>query len=137
MANGMTSTTFVKIIDEPYIVKETVRKQIEQTLILPEMGGILGTNEKNLVTAYHHDTTGRTTTRTYTPDITSLNEVIIEWSQSEIDFIGFVHSHPPNKTELSIIDIRYAEKIKVCCEMTEILMLLYIPADKSFYQYVL
>ena len=69
--------------------------------------------------------------------IYSLNVVIREWSLRGIEFAGFVHAHPPNKKNLSAVDIHCAEKIKRYCALSEILMLLYLPADDAFHQYVL
>lgn len=120
-----------------FSIAESVLDKIRDVLHTPEMGGILGATENHLVTEFHHDSTGRTTARTYTPDTDKLNEVIRKWSQSGITFVGFVHSHPANRVTLSSVDIRYAEKIKRCCGMSEILMLIYLPSDDSFYQYVL
>ena len=122
---------------ERYQIAESVLTDISRVLEMPEMGGILGGNENLVVTAFHHDDTGRTTARTYTPDIDKLNEVIREWSQRGITFVGFVHSHPPNRNKLSAVDIHYAEKIKRCCGMSKILMLLYLPSEDSFHQFVL
>lgn len=120
-----------------YALTDSVLRRIRTALTVPEMGGILGGNENRVVTEFHHDSTGRTTARTYAPDIDRLNEVIREWSQRGITFVGFVHSHPPNRNNLSAVDIRYAEKIKTCCGMAEILMLLYLPSEDSFHQFVL
>lgn len=123
--------------NEAYVIAEGVLDRIRQSLRVPETGGILGVNENRLVTEFHFDNTGVTTKRIYVPDTESLNEVIREWSLRGIEFAGFVHAHPPNKKTLSVVDIRYAEKIKRHCALSEILMLLYLPADDSFHQYVL
>ena len=120
-----------------YSISGAVLDQIRQSLRVPESGGILGVNENRLVTEFHHDNTGVTTKRIYVPDTESLNAVIRQWSLRGIEFAGFVHAHPPNKKNLSAVDIHYAEKIKKYCALSEILMLLYLPADESFYQYVL
>ena len=69
--------------------------------------------------------------------IYSLNVVIREWSLRGIEFAGFVHARPPHKKNLSAVDIYCAEKIKRYCALPEILMLLHLPADESFHQYVL
>lgn len=120
-----------------YSISDAVRDQIRQSLRIPESGGILGVNENRLVTEFHFDNTGVTTERIYVPDTESLNAVIRQWSLRGIEFAGFVHAHPPNKKTLSAVDIHYAEKIKRCYALSEILMLLYLPADESFHQYVL
>lgn len=115
-----------------YQIAEQILENIRRVIGVPEMGGILGGNENRVVTEFYYDSTGRTTARTYTPDTDKLNEVIREWSQRGITFVGFVHSHPPNRNNLSAVDIRYAEKIKICCGMSKILMLLYLPSEDSF-----
>lgn len=120
-----------------YRLDESVISEIINTLIQPEMGGILGIDETNTVVKFHFDSTGRSTAHRYIPDVKTLNRVIDEWYDSGIFFIGFVHSHAQARNQLSPCDIRYAEKIKTACGMTEILMLIYLPNKKSFHQYIL
>ena len=120
-----------------YSISGAVLDQIRQSLCVPESGGILGINENRVVTEFHHDSTGVTTKRIYVPDTESLNAVIREWNLRGIEFVGFVHSHSAGKKNLSAVDVRCAEKIKRYCALSEVLMLLYLPADESFYQYVL
>lgn len=120
-----------------YLLDESVLNEIVNTLIQPEMGGILGIDETNTVVKFQFDNTGRSTAHRYIPDVKILNRVIGEWYNSGIFFIGFVHSHAQGREQLSPCDIRYAEKIKTACNMTEILMLIYIPNKKSFHQYIL
>lgn len=120
-----------------YTISNSVLNEIKSTLSFPEMGGILGSTTNKIITAYYHDITGSTTATNYTPDINALNCVIRQWYIRGIDFIGFVHSHSASKKNLSLVDIRYAEKIKRCCGLTEIFMLLFIPNDQSFHQYVI
>jgi len=120
-----------------YSISGAVLDQIRQSLCVPESGGILGVNADCLVTEFHFDNTGVTAKRIYVPDTERLNVVICEWSLRGIKFVGFVHSHSEGKKNLSAVDIHYAEKIKRYCALSEILMLLYLPADESFHQYVL
>ena len=131
------AVTIVMKMIERYQIAESILENIRRVLNVPEKGGILGVAENRVVTEFHHDSTGFTTARFYTPDIENLNRVILEWSHRGIAFIGFVHSHSPNRVTLSSTDVRYAEKIKRCCGMSEILMVLYLPSDSSFYHYVL
>ena len=123
--------------DETYLITDSVLDEIKSTLRLPEMGGILGSSTNKIITDYYYDITGYTTTMNYTPDIDTLNSVIRQWHIRGIDFIGFVHSHSACKKTLSLVDIRYAEKIKSYCGLTEIFMLLFIPTDQSFHQYII
>ena len=115
-----------------YQIEEKVLNEIRQVLIKPEMGGILGIDKNNFVVKFHHDLTGISTKYDYIPDVKKLNEVIVEWAKLGIKFIGFVHSHRSGRTQLSSVDKKYAQKIKECCNMSEILMMLYIPSDDTF-----
>lgn len=101
------------------------------------MGGILGADERGIVTEFYWDNTGITTEKRYTPDVAVLNEVISEWAKASVGFVGFVHSHPSSTFWLSATDTVYAKKIKSVCGMSEVLMLIYIPADGEFFQYVI
>ena len=120
-----------------YRLAGSVISEITDTLIQPEMGGILGVDEANNVVKFHFASTGRSTAHRYIPDAKTLNRVIGEWYNNGIFFIGFVHSHAQGREQLSPCDVRYAEKIKTACGMTEILMLIYLPNKKSFHQYIL
>lgn len=120
-----------------YVITDSVVQQIQSVLTTPEMGGILGIDETNTVVKFQFDSTGRSTAHLYIPDVKTLNRVIGEWHNSGIFFIGFVHSHAQGREQLSTCDIRYAEKIKTACGMTEILMLIYLPNKKAFHQYIL
>ena len=120
-----------------YRLDESVFSEIINTLIQPEMGGILGIDETNTIVKFYFDCTGRSTAHRYIPDVKTLNRVISEWYNDKIFFIGFVHSHSQGREQLSPCDIHYAEKIKTACDMTEILMSIYLPNKKSFYQYIL
>lgn len=120
-----------------YKFEANVLCKIKDSLIFPEMGGILGINEQRIVTKFHYDSTGITTKIRYTPDVNALNKVIREWADAQIEFIGFVHSHPQSESRLSPGDITYAMRIKESCMIPEILMVIYIPSEEAFHQYVL
>lgn len=119
------------------MLAETVMREIQSKLTMPEMGGILGAYEDRIVTEFHHDSTGITSARNYIPDTDSLNEVLRDWHCQGIKFVGFVHSHHINKKNLSTLDINYAKKIKKYCKLDEVLMVIYLPSDKTFHQHVL
>ena len=110
-------------------------KDMRQTF--EEMKQLNSELDKKIITDYYYDITGHTTAMNYTPDINTLNSVIRQWHIRGIDFIGFVHSHSACKKTLSLVDIRYAEKIKSYCGLTKIFMLLFIPTDQSFHQYII
>ena len=120
-----------------YALADSVIKQIQATLTIPESGGILGVREGRTVSEFYYDSTGTTDARNYIPDVDSLNAVLRDWNRRGIKFVGFVHSHPPNKENLSKPDKKYANKIKTHCGMDEILMLIYLPEGKKICQYVL
>ena len=120
-----------------YQFEAKVLYQIKKSLIFPEMGGILGINEQQVVSKYYFDSTGITTESRYTPDVKVLNKVICEWAEQQIEFIGFVHSHPKSEPRLSLGDITYANRIKEVCIISKILMVIYIPGENVLHQYVL
>ena len=120
-----------------YLIEKSIIKEIKKTLRLPEMGGILGIDNNRIVTKFYHDSTGTTTKTQYIPDVQRLNSILRQWATAEIRFIGFVHSHPKGKEKLSSCDLNYAKEIKKKCSLSEILMLLYIPDEEKFIQYVL
>lgn len=111
--------------------------KIKKTLCLRETGGILGVDGNGVVTKFYPDVTGVTTENNYIPDVNKLNEIIREWATEGIAFVGFVHTHPKGAAQLSSCDVSYAKKIKETCALPEILMLLYLPDEGKFFQYVL
>ena len=125
-----------------YLIENTVFEAINRSLLLPETGGILGADDKCIVTNFYHDLTGKTTTTNYIPDVRALNEVIQHWAEAGIRFVGFVHAHPKYNRRLSSIDLNYARQIKKHCSLSELLMLLYIideetQSEDRFIQYVI
>ena len=118
-----------------YCIAKSVLEEVRRALTVPETGGILGIDNTGAVVKFHHDKTGRTIAHRYIPDVETLNRIIAQWHWEGIKFVGFVHSHRAGLTELSACDIRYAEKIKRHCDMSEVLMLLYIPDGEDFYQF--
>ena len=125
-----------EITNKNFELTDFVKNEIMTTLTFHETGGILGCEEIGVVNHFYYDVTGTSTDRNYIPDTTALNKVIADWHAQGIKFAGFVHSHSAEKPELSRLDVRYSEKIKRYCSMTEILMVIYIPEDKTFYKYV-
>lgn len=120
-----------------YRIDKTVLENIQKSLRIPETGGILGIDENGIVTKFYYDSTGITSKLRYIPDVKKLNTVIENWTTEGVSFVGFVHTHPKGAEKLSELDIEYAEKIKAQCSLSEILMLLYIPAEEKFLQYVI
>ena len=118
-------------------ISDTVIEAVKENLRLPETGGILGVDETGIVTKFYYDSTGITAKLRYIPDVKKLNAVIQNWATEGVSFVGFVHTHHKGAEKLSALDIEYAEKIKKQCSLSEILMLLYIPAEEKFLQYVI
>ena len=125
------------IIIRMYEIDVAVLEEIRQKVYRPEMGGILGINENRIVTEFHFDNLGVTEDHRYIPNIITLNEIICIWQSKQVEFIGFVHSHPKGRNKLSLIDIDCAKRIKESTNMQEILMLLYIPEEEQYHQYVI
>ena len=86
---------------------------------IPETGGILLGNPKNyIVQKFVFDKNGNTTSSGYDPDVDFLNEVLEnEWNENNLDFLGFIHSHPRGVQHLSsdygngIGDLGYINRI--------------------------
>ena len=121
---------------DKYEINNCVLKTISYYLIRPEMGGILGVDETNTVVAFCFDKNGTTEENTYFPNVEYLNQVIQNWHENGIYFVGLVHSHPETAINLSEPDLYYASRIKKLCGIKEVLMLLYIPQTHRFFQYV-
>lgn len=95
----------------------------------PEQGGILGIrNDSDIIDCFVHDKSAIVGYAEYNPNVKFLNDVINnDWSQNNIDFCGFVHSHPSQSNSLSCADIEYAKRI-----MKEFdLVYLYMPLVNS------
>ena len=76
-----------------------------------ETGGIVGANENGIITTFQFDKTHTSSLFEYCPNIEFLNQVINEnWTKQNIEFVGFVHSHPHNGC-ISKKDIEYAKQI--------------------------
>lgn len=84
-----------------------------------ETGGILlGKPANYIVQKFIFDKNGRNFSYGYDPDVDFLNQVLKEeWDRNQLDFLGFVHSHPRGIQYLSsdqgngIGDLGYIKKI--------------------------
>ena len=80
-------------------------------IVPPENGGIIG-GINGIVNVYYHDSTEQNQVKAvYSPNVELLNKIINGWSQSGIDFMGIVHSHPMTQKDLSSSDIDYISHI--------------------------
>lgn len=75
-----------------------------------ERGGIIGF-QGGAISSFYYDNSAICTFNEYVPDTIVLNEVIDDWYKAGIEFIGFVHSHTPNRKSLSPSDKEYAVKV--------------------------
>lgn len=105
---------------------QSVYKQIELTIgtMLPEQGGILGSQDGQIINAYYFDSTGNSRIDSYSPDYEKINVILEdEWALSRTYMVGIVHSHARSCKFPSCGDIVYAEKIMKASNME----LFYLP----------
>ncbi len=76
-----------------------------------ERGVMLGSSDGETIDTCAEDHNANTSSAAYDPDIDYLNQIIKEWKQEGITFVGFCHSHPRGVTNPSIPDIDYSRKI--------------------------
>lgn len=102
-----------------YIITEEVFSQIRETVgsQIPETGGILGSSDGKHIDHFYFDATANVTGATYEPDIATLNHIIEQWYKEDIEFVGFVHSHPRGATMPSYPDNLYTKRIMEALEM--------------------
>ena len=79
-----------------------------------ERGGMIGRDSDGIVRQFEPDYSGHCNTAAYDPDIEHLNKVIKEWKAKEIEFCGFLHSHPAGMHRPSGHDRWYSGKILDC-----------------------
>lgn len=78
-----------------------------------ETGGLLGGSRKNYrVEHFHFDNSAQRSGSTYSPDTTTLNQLLSgNWDLKDIEVLGFVHSHPAGVFRPSQGDLIYARNI--------------------------
>ncbi len=99
--------------DKKICIKKDVLDQICNTLrkYRYETGGIIGSDSREVISCFQFDRIAKSCLHEYYPNISFLNNIINRiWSKSDIEFIGFVHSHL-NNDDLSPQDIKYAQEI--------------------------
>ena len=104
-------------------ITEDVYQQIVKTIgsLKPEKGGMLGSRDGVVIDSFVFDKNANTGTAEYSPNTNFLNRVLEnEWA--DIDFRGFVHSHPFNGSVLSSADIEYAIRIMKATSLPELFM---------------
>ncbi|MDF7824364.1 ThiF family adenylyltransferase [Pontiellaceae bacterium B12227] len=76
-----------------------------------ERGMMIGRAKDGVIRYCEIDRTGRCTAAAYDPDIKHMNMVIKQWKEEDIDFVGFIHSHPTGIRHPSGHDLWYAGEI--------------------------
>lgn len=80
-------------------------------VVPPEAGGIIG-SRNDVVCFFQYDVGLPIYDHAeYTPNLSFLNQTILQWSKQNIHFSGLVHSHPFGQEELSNSDIEYIHAI--------------------------
>lgn len=82
-----------------------------------ESGGILG--EKNGIVCSFYPDPGNNL-ECYVPNTKNLNSIIGKWAESDIKFVGIIHSHPNECRSLSSSDINYAFTICSVCNLKKV-----------------
>lgn len=78
----------------------------------PECGGVLGAGEDGIITEFFFDETGKSTPSGYAPDVTVINDMLInDWMPRGILMVGIVHSHANGINVPSCGDISYGIRI--------------------------
>lgn len=79
----------------------------------PETGGILGSNDNEIITTVILDRVVEASTRhcSYTPNVNFLNDCIDNWMHKNIKFMGVFHTHFMGVKTLSKADKQYIYRI--------------------------
>ncbi len=115
-------------------VLTTIGKYFSGALI--EKGGIIGKDCKGNVVRFSPDIEPLEATEfSYIPNVRAMNDVInMVWARENIDFAGFVHSHP-NNSVLSKEDLKYVRTVLENCQMKEILCGIYDVSESKLALY--
>lgn len=117
----------MKVISIKPVFSYIVKNEILQTLgqFAFETGGILGSCEGEVIDCFCFDKGIMNTGNSYNPNVKYLNEILEEWNDNNIKFIGIIHSHMRRKT-LSLADLYFAEKLMKSNLIEELIMSLFI-----------
>lgn len=117
------------------LIDNFVYKEILNTIgeIDSESGGILGGKGLHCQ-KFYFDSTSTNSSNTYKPNILKTNEMIKQWYDSDIEFIGIIHSHPKNIKQLSYSDKQYAYRLMKLNSFSHFIMIICIcgPTKKDF-----
>ena len=90
-------------------VYEEIKEAFETHI--PECGGVLGASPSNPISNFYFDATGKSSSNSYTPDCTAINEVLDQWGEEDIRMVGIIHSHADSGGFPSCGDLIYCERI--------------------------
>ncbi len=123
---ALTPTSGTSVVNKVLHITEKCYEAIVKTIAstIPECGGILGMKRDTVISEYVFDKGIENSTEYYIPDINTLNKVLIEWSDKNIQFCGMIHSHLLGRNKLSSSDIDYGRQILKSMNMDSIYMLL-------------
>ena len=96
-----------------YYIDSNIHQEIIETIGNSpiESGGIIGI-KNNIICKFYFDKHSNHKNDKYIPNVESLNNVILDWYELNIEFIGIVHSHPNSCNIPSLDDLTYAKKLK-------------------------
>lgn len=98
----------------PLVFTKGVVEEIISTVgrFPPETGGILGASSNGIISHFYYDRTGKSTASGYTPDVSTVNEILTNsWMPNGIFMVGIVHSHANMNRTPSCGDISYGIRI--------------------------
>ena len=117
---------------------QSVYDQICETIgvHVPEQGGILGADEKGIITHYYFDQSGKSSVNSYEPDVEQINHVLMnDWMPQGIYMVGIVHSHANNACVPSCGDIAYGVQILGALDTVDEFYLPIVTVEESVKMY--
>lgn len=99
-----------------------------------ESGGIIGSKNKNIIDVFYFDKGRRSDANEYVPNVDDLQQQIMLWDKTHINFRGIIHSHTVSD-RLSPRDIQMARKILCINNLSEILMPIYLIREQRIIWY--
>ena len=116
-----------------YKCTDNVKEEILNTLgkNYHETGGLLGSTQPGLIDHFAFDNVFCCTEKgRYTPDVAFLNNILTDWHDKNISFVGLIHS-PEDRETLSEADIKYEVQVIRLNAIESMIMGLYIQATRK------
>lgn len=134
---GQTMKNTQKLDVESLMTREIYTK-IKNTLgrLPAETGGILGTKDGAIITAYYFDEAANVGSNHYRPNIAKCERVINEiWHKQDIHFCGFAHSHyktpEASRKDIEYFKIIYMHLLETCALYSNDLYMIITSAGNS------